>query len=102
MPTKFCGFDVQLPANGYFRVDTIDGLCDITVVNNTNGNIFIVTNAGNATEAATEETAGRYMIISQNTAGVYTFRANPSRTWVEWQGTVVGTPAQRHSCIVQW
>lgn len=102
MPTKFCGFDVQLPANGFFRVDTIDGMCDVTISNSTNASIYIVTNATSAALAAAEETAGRFMLLPANSAAVYTFRCNPNTTWLEWQGTVVGTPAQRHSCIIQW
>jgi hypothetical protein len=104
MPTKFAGYAVQvpagIPANGYVQLDALNGMVDCTIINNTNANIHIVTNATDETAALAEETAGRYMVISQNSAGVYQFRCDPSRTWVEWQGATVGS--NRHSFILDW
>jgi uncharacterized protein (DUF1684 family) len=100
MPTKFKGFAVDLPANGYVQMDEVNGTCDVTITNQTNASIFVVTNAGNATEAAAEETAGRYLIVPANSAYVHTFSCNPSRTYVEWQGTTVGS--NRHSFVISW
>lgn len=104
MPTKFAGYAVQVPigtpVNGYVQLDPIQGMVNVTMVNNTNANIHVVTNAADETAALAEETAGRFMLIAQNTAGVYRFRCDPSRTWIEWQGSTVGS--NRHSFILNW
>ena len=100
MPSKMCGQAVQLPAAGYQQLDTINGMCDVTYVNQTNGSTNIVADAGDATEAATAESSGLYAQAAAVGAAVHKLRLNPSRTWIKWNGTTVGT--NRHNFLISW
>lgn len=100
MPMKACGRAVVLPATGYTQMDTINGMCNVTFVNDTNAAMRLVTGVGSAGAAASEETAGRYNEYASNGTAVWTIRCNPAETWVEWQGTTIGT--NWHSFIIQW
>lgn len=91
MPMKACGRAPVLPASGYTQLDTINGSCRITFANQTNSTINIVTNVASAGDAASEETALRYVQIPANAAAVYTINANPATTWIKWNGATVGT-----------
>lgn len=100
MPTKFCGRAPVLPASGYTQLDPVKGTCDVFIQNTTNGTISVVTNAGNATEAAAEETAGRNVVYAAVPGAIFQFQADPSRTWVKWNGTTVGT--NWYTFVISW
>lgn len=91
MPFKACGRAPVLPASGYTQLDLTKGQCEIVLANQTNSTINIVTNVDSAGAAATEESSGRYVQYAANAAAVFTINADPSRTWIKWNGTTVGT-----------
>ena len=78
MPSKFCRTAV---GTGWTAIDTIVGTVNATIVNDSGVEIR-VTDAADATEAAANFTAGRYMGIPSNGAAVWTGEMNPSRTFV--------------------
>lgn len=100
MPMKACGRAPVLPASGYTQLDTIDGMCEVTFANQTNAAFNLVTGVTSAGAAASEETAGRYNQYSAAPTAVYTIRCNPAQTWIEWQGTTVGT--NWYGFLISW
>lgn len=100
MPTKFCGRAPVLPASGYTQLDPVKGSCNVFIQNTTNSTINIVTNVDNATDAAGEETNGRYIQYAAVPGAVFQFQSDPSRTWVKWNGTTVGT--NWYTFVVSW
>ena len=100
MPMKACGRAPVPLASGYTQLDTIDGMCTVTFANQTNATFFLVTDVQSAGAAITEESAGRYNQYASAPTAVYTIQCNPARTWIEWQGTTVGT--NWYGFIISW
>jgi hypothetical protein len=78
MPQKFIRTAV---GTGWTAIDSISGMVDATLVNDSGVEIRL-TDAANATDAASNFTAGIYMGIASNSSAVWTGRLDPSRTFV--------------------
>lgn len=96
MPTKFCGYTVT---TGYTQLDTIKGMCDVTLNNPTGSAVYIVTGVSASGAAVTAEASLQYISLAV-TPNVLKVRCDPSQTWVRWTGTTPGT--NRYSCIIDW
>ena len=101
MPSKFCGGGVTAVGT-YIQLDaTVSGMATVTFNNPTTQAFNIVTNAADATAAAAEETAWRYISYPAGAQGL-TIDCIPNQTWFEWQGTSQQVGTNRYSYHISW
>lgn len=93
MPTIMKTISVNATGGAFVQLDSLQGRA--TIILYTGNASGLVTNAVDATAAATENTAGRYFLTLAGTNP--TFEADPCKTWIRSGGSAYTAYA-----IISW